>query len=178
MTAQTDTRLRAEIFNLFQYIQRLREEIATIVNRYDGNTAFETMSDQLDAIVGSTAEATDTILASTEGIEEAVTALRTNPGPELTSALCDQITKRSMETMEACSFQDITGQRVSKIVRSIRFIEERVEALADLWRRDEIETLSTGLPTADGQAVEGLKLEGPQLPGAAISQDEIDKLFD
>ena len=178
MTAQTDALLRAEIFNLFQYIQRLRQEIATIVNRYEGNTAFETMSDQLDAIVASTAVATNTILASTEGIEEAVKALRTNPGPELTDALCDQITKKSMETMEACSFQDITGQRVSKIVRSIRFIEERVEALADVWGRDEIETLSPDLPRADGEVEGGLKLEGPQLSENAISQDEIDKLFD
>ena len=177
MAEISEARLRSEILNLFHYVQRLRTEIAAIANRTQGQTAFESMSDQLDAIVISTGGATNTILENIEAIGEAVTELRTHPEPDGVDALCDKITEKSVNAMEACSFQDLAGQRVSKIVRSVKFIEERVEALADLWGREEIESLSGTLakvnPVFDGD----VELEGPQREDQAISQDEIDKLF-
>lgn len=177
MADASEARLRSEILNLFQYVQRLKIEIAAIANRAEGQTAFETMSDQLDAIVTSTGGATNTILENIEAIGEAVEGLRVHPEPDVVDALCDQITEKSMKAMEACSFQDLAGQRVSKIVRSVRFIEERVEALADLWGREEIESLSGSVPVEAAVVDGGVELEGPQLPGEAISQDDIDKLF-
>ena len=177
MAEISEARLRSEIINLFHYVQRLRTEIAAIAARTQGQTAFESMSDQLDAIVTSTSKATNTILENIEGIGEAVTEMRSHPDPEAIDALGDQIAEKSVNAMEACSFQDLAGQRVSKIVRSVKFIEERVEALADLWGREEIESLSDSVakmnPVFDGE----IELEGPQLEEQAISQDEIDKLF-
>ena len=178
MATKVDARLRSEILNLVHYVQRLREEIAAVARRQEGQTTFESMSDQLDAIVSSTGTATHTILESVEGIVEAVTELREHPEAEAIDKLCARIDEKAVEAMEACSFQDIAGQRVSKIVRSLRFNEERVEAMAELWGREEIEALSQELPVEAEEISEGERLEGPQLPGAAISQDEIDKLFD
>ncbi len=57
MPTETDQKLRSEILNLFQYVQRLREEIGCIVQQPDGQTRFGKMSDQLDAILTSTGEA-------------------------------------------------------------------------------------------------------------------------
>ena len=55
--------LQSEIFNLFQYIERFREEIARInaAEKAGDSDAFSTMSEQLDAIV----EATETSSTST-----------------------------------------------------------------------------------------------------------------
>ena len=181
MTQKVDARLRLEILNLFHYVQRLREEIAAVARRQEGQTTFESMSDQLDAIVSSTGTATHTILEGVEAIVDAARELREHPDAEAVDKLCDRIDENAVQAMEACSFQDIAGQRVSKIVRSVRFIEERVEAMAELWGREEIETLSQQLPVEEEEEEkisEGERLEGPQLPGAAISQDDIDKLFD
>ncbi len=178
MTPKVDPRLRSEILNLVHYVQRLREEIAAVARRQEGQTTFESMSDQLDAIVSSTGTATHTILESVEGIVEAVEELREHPEAGAVDKLCDRIDEKAVQAMEACSFQDIAGQRVSKIVRSLRFIEERVEAMAELWGREEIEALSQELPVEAEEMSGAERLEGPQLPGAAISQDEIDKLFD
>ena len=71
--------------------------------------------------------------------------------------------------------QDITGQRVSKIVKSISYVEERVTALREIWGDDELAKVELAVV----ELTEDEKLlNGPQLKTAAISQDEIDALFD
>lgn len=176
-TAEMDRRLQAEVLNLIQYIDRLRREIAGIAQLNDDETAFEGMADRLDAIVDSTAVATDTILAAVEIIDSAVDKLRKHPDADAIDALCDEITGQTVETMQACSFQDLTGQRVSKVIGSLRFVEERVNSMADICGRDQIATV-TGEPKLKKQTDGGVALEGPQSKASAISQADIDKLFD
>ena len=171
-----DRRLQTEVLNLIQYIQRLRKEIAGIAQEKNEQTAFDGMADRLDAIVESTAHATDTILAAMEGIDGFVERLRAHPEPTEIDSLCDGITTKTVEAMEACSFQDLTGQRINKIVGSMKFVEERINAMADLFGRKEVYALTDQweLPQQmDG----GVTLEGPQRAGQGISQDEIDQLF-
>ena len=177
MPAEIDQKLRSEIFNLFQHIQRLREEIGRVVRQPEGQTRFEKMSDQLDAILTSTGEATHTVLGVLEAILSTAEEMREMPDPAKVEELCDRIAEKSMEGMEARSFQDITGQRISKIVRSLRFIEERVDAMTEICGREGIEALASGRPSDDEDLKDGVALQGPQLPGEAVSQDEIDKLF-
>ena len=176
MSDIVDTKLRSEILNLFQYVQRLRQEIAKISRRDEDQTAFESMSDQLDAIVGATEAATNTILHAIENIGNSVEELRGASDEAARNKLCDQIAGETIQVMEACTFQDITGQRVTKIVSSVKFVEERVNAMAEIWGRDEIETLVQDLPT-DKPEGDAALLHGPQMADEAISQDEIDKLF-
>ena len=177
MPTETDQQLRFEILNLSQYFQRLREEIGCIVQQPDGQTRFGKMSDQLDAILTSTDEATHTVLEDLEAISSTADEMRETPDPEKVAELCDRIIEKSMEGMEACCFQDLTGQRISKVVRSLRFIEERVDAMTEICGREGIETLAGGLPSDDQGLEDGIALLGPQLQGDAVSQDEIDKLF-
>lgn len=169
-------RLQGEVLKLIQYVQRLRREIAGITRAEGEQTTFEGMADRLDAIVGSTAEATDSILGSMEEIDTLVERLRARPDAAEVDALCDAIGTHTVKAMEACSFQDLTGQRISKVIGSLRFVEERVSAMAEICGRREIEALKDGIrpePTTDGEVV----LEGPQRTEQAISQDEIDSLF-
>jgi chemotaxis protein CheZ len=177
MAVETDQKLRSEILNLFQYVQRLREEIGRIAQQPEGQTRFEKMSDQLDAILISTGEATHTVLESLEAISSAAEEIRVMPDPAKVEELCDRITDKSVEGMEACSFQDLTGQRISKIIHSLRFIEERVEAMMEICGREGIEALVGELPSDEEDLKDGVALHGPQVPGEAVSQDEIDKLF-
>jgi chemotaxis protein CheZ len=81
--------------------------------------------------------------------------------------------------MEACTFQDITGQRVTKIVRSMQFVEERVNSMVSLWGSEAIEETAATYGNTDGRDGDEKLLNGPALPSeTSISQDEIDKLFD
>jgi chemotaxis protein CheZ len=177
MPKETDQQLRSEILSLFQYFQRLREEIGCIVQQPGGQTRFGKMSDQLDAILTSTGEATHTVLEDLEAISSTAEEMREKPDPAKVEELCDRIIEKSMEGMEACSFQDLTGQRISKIVHSLRFIEERVDAMMEICGREGIEALIGELPSDEEELRDGVALHGPQLPGEAVSQDEIDKLF-
>jgi len=177
LTPEMDQKLQSEVLNLIQYIDRLRREIAGIAQLNDDETAFEGMADRLDAIVHSTADATDTILGAVEVIDNAVEKLREHPDAATIDELCDLITGQTVETMQACSFQDLTGQRVSKVIGSLRFVEDRVNSMADICGRDQIASI-TGEPQYEGQTDDGVALEGPQSTGNAISQDDIDKLFD
>lgn len=177
LTPEMDQRLQSEVLNLIQYIDRLRREIAGIAQLNDDETAFEGMADRLDAIVHSTADATDTILGAAEIIDNAVVKLREHPDAAAIDELCDQITGQTIEAMQACSFQDLTGQRVSKVIGSLRFVEERVNSMADICGRDHISTI-TDEPHLQKQTDDGVPMEGPQSAQNAISQDDIDKLFD
>jgi len=175
--AGLDPKLHSEIMNLIQYIDRLRIEIAGIAQQRGDQTTFESMADRLDAIVDSTAEATDTILSAMEEVDRAVEDLRARPAPDEIDRICDRISAKTVSAMEACSFQDLTGQRVNKVVASLKFVEERVNAMAELCGAAEFESFDADLPAPPGQTDDGIALEGPLRPGEAISQDEIDNLF-
>lgn len=173
MTTGTDERLRYEIGNLSQYIERFRQEIARL-NKGDPDSNFKNMSDHLDAIIEHTDSATHAILQNLEEISDLVCQIQEKVKDDATSALCDQAMEKTTNAMESCTFQDITGQRVTKIIRSMQFVEERVVAMVELMGRDSVEKEAS---TLELEEEKDPLLSGPQLPGNAISQDDIDKLF-
>ena len=168
--------LKKEFFGLFKYIKRVREEIAAINRPVDESMHFDNMSDQLDAIVKATEVATNTIMECMEKNDDVVTKLRENITDADQLALLDQISANGADVFEACSFQDITGQRITKVVKSLTYVEDRVNALIEVWGKDEIEKTQVK-PDKDKTEDEKL-MHGPALEGEGISQDEIDKLFD
>ena len=176
MIEREPDQLKNELWSLFKYVQRVRQEIAAIDRPAEDDHHFDKMGDQLDAIVKATEEATNTIMAMMEKNEDAVGKLRESITDADQLALLDQISESGMNVFQACSFQDITGQRISKLVKSLTYVEDRVNALVDIWgkaRLQEVEVLPVEEKTEDEKLV-----HGPQMEGEGISQDEIDKLFD
>jgi len=177
-----EERLRSEVLGLFQYIQRFREEIAQMIQPdADGDkNRFQTISEQLDAIISATEDATNIILEGMEGIDDITGRLRDVKDVSELPDLCSELEQVSVNTMQACTFQDITGQRVTKIVRSMQFVESRVDNMLEIWGRDEVQEMARAAadesegPTGDEALLNGPALEGEQ----AISQAEIDALFD
>ena len=163
--------LQAEILNLFNYIQRVRKEVAAITRSDEGNGRFDNMSDQLDAIVKATEEATNSIEQNTDTIDK---IREKTDNPEIL-ALLDELENNSSNIFEACTFQDITGQRVTKIARSVTYVESRVNTLIQIFGKEHIESVE--IEDEDKTEDEQL-LQGPQLQGEGVTQDEIDKLFD
>ena len=175
--SQEAARLKKELVLLFGHMNRVRRELATL----EGNDAsFASMADTLDAIVENTETASNTILESMEAIEEMVGQLRAKNDPE-TTAICDRITDRSNQVFEACSFQDLTGQRITRVVRELKFIEERVGAMVRMWGRDELAKVIDEVKKENEAAAapndDAALLHGPQRTSVAISQDDVDKLF-
>ncbi|MBT4932891.1 MAG: hypothetical protein HOL66_14670 [Rhodospirillaceae bacterium] len=168
-------RLKSELTGLFRYLERVREEIAAISRPADEDFQFESMGEQLDAIVKATEKATNTIMEATEKSIAAVDELRKTVSDPAQIALLDEIVGDGNDILEACSFQDITGQRVSKVVKSVTYVEERINALIDVWGKDEV----AGVEVEGKEKTEDEKLlAGPQMEGKGLDQAAIDALFD
>jgi chemotaxis protein CheZ len=169
--------LKKEFLRLFGHIQKIRKELAALGPQTgtEEDDHFSSMSDQLDAIVQATEEATNTIMESMEVMEGAYADIRKVVTDEAAIAALDKAEERIGMVYEACSFQDITGQRINKVVKSLKFIEERVKALVGMWRPEELKEVAGSLKK---ELTEEQKLlNGPQLKGKGVNQDEVDKLF-
>lgn len=170
------TVLKNELIGLFHYIQRVKEEIAAINNPSDSEHHFDSMSDQLDAIVKATETATNTIMETVEKNDTVISELRALIGDnEKAVALLDDVSANSAAIFEACSFQDITGQRVGKITKSLGYVETRVDAIVSIWGEEHLQEVEV---KSEEKSDDEKLLNGPQLEGKGLSQDEIDSLFD
>ena len=112
----------------------------------------------------ATETATNGSLKNHDRIDEAVDKLRES-GAAL--KVCDAVSNRTMAAMENCTFQDITRRRVTKVVRSMKFVEERVNSMVDLLGRETIEKLSLDLSQEEKTSDEK-RLEGPRMARTAI----------
>lgn len=129
-TPQADD-LRLDILELSRAIARTRAEIAAIKPSEAGPGPITEASGELNSIVTSTESATSSILAAAEKVQAAASALRE---AEADPALCEALDSRATEIFLACSFQDLTAQRTRKVIETLTFIEQRLNAMADLWR--------------------------------------------
>jgi chemotaxis protein CheZ len=162
-----DLQLYREVEVLADYIKTVRHDIAAL--RPDDISArhIPMATDELDAVVNATAEATGVILGGMEEIERLAGGLP----PEVAAPFGDIVIK----VYEACGFQDITGQRISKVVRALRHIEGKIDALLAVFSADLSQAAAAGSPTVDAEAS---LLNGPALPAAAANnQADIDALL-
>ena len=168
---QLDLQVFREIDGLAKYIQAAKAEIAAIRPDEIRDDFVPTATDELDAVVAATEEATGIILDNAEKIMEAAGELE-EPAQ---SNLIEMVTA----IFEACNFQDITGQRITKVVTTLKHIDERIQSLASVLG-EEVDrcTVPDSIDEADsGEVDDEDLLNGPQLPHSAIDQDEIDKLL-
>jgi chemotaxis protein CheZ len=167
---------RLEIGLMVHAIARAKEELASIQHPLAENSKVEAASNELDEIVRATEHATNQILEANEKIEREVHKLAsTHHNDEEVVLATDHVACEVIKILEASNFQDITGQRVTKVVRTLRFIESRILAMIDIWG---IEAFAD-LPIEDDFANGAEKLmNGPQIGNAGITQADVDALFD
>jgi chemotaxis regulatin CheY-phosphate phosphatase CheZ len=175
--AKTESELlKSEMFGLFNQIQKIRHEIASIRMPGVNPNHFGQMSDELDAIVEATETATNTIMENVESIDDAVAkAIEELEDGEAKENLT-QVPDLVGGIFEACSFQDITGQRVTKIINLLKYVEERINALISFWGEGEIlsEEVQMHVETDEYKKY----LHGPASRGEGVAQDSVDNFFE
>ncbi len=151
-----------EIGTLGQAVADARLEIAAL--RVDDITMsyIPRATDELDAIVTHTAAATESILEVCETLDTLGTAMD--------GAVAGKLQDATVKIYEACSFQDITGQRITKVVATLKTIERAVARIVDTFG-------IVTAPAEPGERSQNGLLNGPQLPAAAMDQSDIDKLL-
>jgi chemotaxis regulatin CheY-phosphate phosphatase CheZ len=81
------------------------------------------------AIAGSAEETTHRIIAAAEGVQETAWALR-ELGAH--SDFCEKLERKVKDIYLACSFQDLTAQRYSRVMQTINFLENRIRAFGGI----------------------------------------------
>jgi chemotaxis protein CheZ len=111
---------------------------------------------ELDAVIAGTARATETILTAAEEIDQLADNLSAALKGRIEQDLAQDIADSVLRIFEACNFQDLIGQRVTKVMKALK-----AEA-APLQAEDAAP-----------------ELHGPRLDsdGGHMSQNEIDALF-
>ncbi|PWC81525.1 hypothetical protein TSH100_27050, partial [Azospirillum sp. TSH100] len=180
-----DPRIQQELTAITQVVREARSDIAALKATDTGSNRIEAATGELDEIVAATERATTDILNATEKIQE-ITMSIPRDDADLAERI-DAIEAWCIEVMTACSFQDITGQRTTKVVNTLRYIEERVNTMIEIWGVERLAVADSQQNTS-GEVSSHRKLgdtrpdahllNGPQLGGPEVSQDAIDALFD
>ena len=151
--------LLGELRGLAACINRARTDLAVLGANDIVDRHVPAAADELDAIISHTAAATSTILDECEHLEQAVAGWE---GQAVVSAATARI-------YEACSFQDITGQRVAKVVQTLQLVEARLDGVLRVFGRADAIAAQPAAPV--------VLLNGPQRPADAMDQGAVDALL-
>ncbi len=170
--------IQVEIADISGRIRMTKAEIAALRHPLSNDDKFSQATSELGEVVKATETATNTIMARAEELDDIIQELRSQVTDTYAGQRVNDMAEIVVRIFEACNFQDLTGQRITKVVRALTFIEERIDAMMRAWNVKEFETmpLPPNITRMDGD----LELHGPQdsaLP-ENFSQDDIDALFD
>jgi chemotaxis protein CheZ len=161
-----DQSLHDELRYISSYIKQTRSEISNLRPNDLSSDQIPGAGAELHAVVKHTAAATNAIMAAAEEVM----------GADTSDSLAYEafVSGKMMEIFEACTFQDITGQRIAKVVETLDHIEKRLERFAEVMGVEDAAAVETD---ADRRKRENI-LNGPALNGPEVAQDAIDAMFD
>jgi len=172
-------KLKIELDLIHDAIDRTKREIAVLHGKSFNGEEMAKVNGELGAVVGGTEEATQQILEAAEAIDQSAAAISSVTSPDQQKILSEEIQDKVIAIFEACNFQDLTGQRISKVMTTMKFIEHHILQMMDIWGGvDEIKAHAPAIiDTREGDAK---LLNGPKAEGDVghASQDDIDALFD
>jgi chemotaxis protein CheZ len=167
--ADMDSAVYRELREIAGYIESLKREIGALKANEIKTARIPAAGQELSAVCKATEAATNTIMECAEAVMAA-----DGRDPAAYKALVEE---KMMLVFEACSFQDITGQRISKVVETLQLIDERVSRFAKaIAARDASGPLSETEQLREERR-RRLILNGPQLGGPETSQSEVDAMF-
>ena len=165
-----------ELGLIYAAVERTRTEMATFGVEVQSNERTARASRELEAIVGGTEQATQSILQAAEEIDHAANALSASVKGSHEQGLAHDVQDRVVQIFEACNFQDLTGQRVGHVLETLKFVEEHVARLLAIWH--DVEQFT---PVVLDTKAEGDQrfLNGPKLADdrGHSTQDDIDGMF-
>jgi chemotaxis protein CheZ len=122
------------------------------------------IADELEAVMAGGEQATQKILAAAEDIDQAANNLSAALKSDIEQGLAQDIRDRVIQIFEACNYQDLTGQRVAKVMAILGRIERQIVGALN--------------ERARGGAAPST--HGPRLPSdrGHVSQSDVDSMFE
>ena len=158
-------------------IDETKREIVALKPLNEEDDRILAVSNELDQVVATMEQATENIIEAAESIDEQAGSMRAQAADESEIQRAEELSDIVVRIFEACNFQDLTGQRITKVVNTLKFIEERVNKMMDIWGG---ESVFAGVSSdQDAHADDDSRLHnGPQDESTKINQDQIDARFD
>jgi chemotaxis protein CheZ len=172
-------KLKVELDLIHDAISRTKREIAVLHGNSFNGEEMAKVNGELGAVVGGTEQATQQILEAAESIDQAASAMASIATPDQHKRLSEEIQERVVSIFEACNFQDLTGQRIKKVMDTMKFIENHITVMMDIW--GGVDAIKAHAPAyVDTREGDARLLNGPKTEGdiGHASQDDIDALFD
>ena len=166
---------KRELDLIYAAVKRTKQEIDTINAGAVARTEAGRAGQELKAIVSGTEQATQSVLQAAEEIDQAAATLSAMVKGGHDQGLVHDSHERVVQIYEACNFQDLTGQRVAKVVATLRYVEDHVARLMEIWQGvEQFKPVVMEGPDGDRKF-----LNGPKLANDAghCSQDDVDTIF-
>ncbi len=168
-------KLKSQVERLQDAVRDTQAEIKAMQYEQPDVQRLSHASDELEEVISHNELAADTILSAAEAIDESATRLADQLKGSDAAAVYD-IREQSIAILQACNFHDITSQRITKVLRSIKNLEERLESIHGIWGDGAFDDIA--VPVEEKDEYQSL-LHGPALPTEEhCSQEDIDALFD
>jgi len=168
-------RLRSETDAIHLALNRTKQEVAALhINAFGPPPARVTR--ELDAVMESAERATQQILGAAEDIEDAANTLSASLKRDQEKSLALDIQDNVLRILEACNFQDITGQRIAKVLTTLKFVEERITHMVEIWGGiDAFKPYAAAAADINRNTL----LHGPKLDDdeGHVTQEDVDRMF-
>jgi hypothetical protein len=112
-------------------IEDARRDLAAIKPREGLTARFRAAEHDLDAVASAAERATSDILSAVERLQDISEKLRADKAD---ADLCDEIETHARGIFMASAFQDMTGQRITRLVGALNYLEHRVKAMLAMAR--------------------------------------------
>lgn len=166
----SDVSLFSELGELAKYLNEMRKELFAMQQDDLANDKIPDAASQLQAVLEVTEEATGKVMSECEKIES-----RMSGAPE---AIAADVQACVTAIYEALSFQDLTGQRLQKIIVVLQEVERQILRMVVVFGMKQSTAEGKLDDTAKSQLMdEADLLSGPQLPGQGLEQDQVDDIL-
>lgn len=185
--SKVDLELYGELGELARYINNAKKELQEFQPNSLSEEKLPDASDQLAAIVTTTEEATkkimdscDDINSTHERVRDRLLSIEPPLDPDVLASIEDSLMEAqtsSMQIYEACTFQDLTGQRIQKIVETLKEVERQVLRMIIIFGLNNDNNKELDEDKKKELQSDAELLNGPQLPGNSLEQDDIDDIL-
>ena len=174
MTSQSEVvqcmqRMKLECEELCRVLLLARCHIARLRDPAIREEALPKAEKDMTETLRMTEEATNTIMGAAE---EMMALDFSDPAVAETKVMDGCI-----RVIEACSFQDITGQRISNVLETLNLLEARLAHIDEAWGEIDEALPEEGVSLVDKRTGDEALLNGPSLPGEGLAQEQADRLM-
>lgn len=156
--------LRHDLTELKKVIEGLRSHVDSAGLSDISRSYIPESRDELHAAINTAEEAAFTISDLCEKILEDAKAASPN--------IAQQVKSNVVKILEACAFQDLTGQRIKKVSENLKYIDGRILSILAALEGETVNHQHE-VPRHKKDSL----LNGPGVPQNAMTQADIDKML-